>query len=64
MLVRAVDGGRQFVPTASTRLEPHMRITAFVAPEPVGTLQSPRQGVRLQRRAGWDKQRAEADIAV
>jgi CIC family chloride channel protein len=33
VLVRCVQDGREFVPTAFTRLEPHMRITAVIAPE-------------------------------
>lgn len=33
VLVRCVEGGREFVPTAQTRLEAHMRITAVIAPE-------------------------------
>jgi chloride channel protein, CIC family len=33
LLIRCVEGGREFVPTAQTRLEGHMRITAIIAPE-------------------------------
>lgn len=33
IIVRCQDGGVEFVPTAATRLEPHMRITAVIAPE-------------------------------
>lgn len=33
IIVRCRDGGREWVPTANTRIEPHMRLTAVVAPE-------------------------------
>jgi CIC family chloride channel protein len=33
VLVRCVEAGKEFVPTALTRLEPHMRITALIAPD-------------------------------
>ncbi len=33
ILVNCRDGGREWVPTASTRLEAHIRITALIAPE-------------------------------
>ncbi len=33
IVVRCRDGGREWVPTADTRLEPHMRLTAVVAPD-------------------------------
>ncbi|MCB2147320.1 MAG: H(+)/Cl(-) exchange transporter ClcA [Deltaproteobacteria bacterium] len=33
LLIRCVEGGLEFVPTAQTRLEDHMRITAIIAPE-------------------------------
>lgn len=33
ILVRCQDGGREWVPTANTRITAHMRITAVVAPE-------------------------------
>jgi CIC family chloride channel protein len=33
ILVRCSDGKREWVPRANTRLEPHMRITAVVAPD-------------------------------
>jgi len=32
-LVRVVSGGRELVPTASTRLEAYSKITAVIAPE-------------------------------
>jgi CIC family chloride channel protein len=33
VLVRGVEAGREFIPSATTRLLPHMRITAFISPE-------------------------------
>ncbi|MEI7643056.1 MAG: H(+)/Cl(-) exchange transporter ClcA [Chloroflexales bacterium] len=33
IIVRCRDGGREWVPTADTPLEPHMRITVMIAPE-------------------------------
>ena len=36
--------GREWVPTANTRLEPAMRITAVIAPEAEGALQLLRAG--------------------
>jgi CIC family chloride channel protein len=44
VLVRSVEAGREFVPNALTRLEPHMRITALIAPEAAGALESLRRG--------------------
>ena len=44
IIVRCRDGGREWVPTAETRLEPHMRITAVVAPDAASGLQAMRQG--------------------
>ncbi len=44
VLVRAIDGGREFVPTAFTRLQPHMRITAFIAPEAAEAIDILRRG--------------------
>lgn len=44
VLVLSVEAGREFVPNALTRLEPHMRITALIAPEAAGALESLRRG--------------------
>lgn len=44
VIVRGVDAGREFVPTASTRLAPHMHITAFIAPEASEGLEILRRG--------------------
>ena len=46
VLVRCADGGREWVPTAQTRLEPHMRVTAVVAPEAKEGLEILRDGCR------------------
>jgi CIC family chloride channel protein len=44
ILVRCSDGKREWVPKATTRLEPHMRITAVIAPEITNGLEILRQG--------------------
>ena len=44
VLVRCVLDGREWVPTADTRLEPHMRITAVIAPEASGGHEQLRRG--------------------
>jgi CIC family chloride channel protein len=44
VLVRCYALGREWVPTANTRLEPAMRITAVIAPEAEGALQLLRAG--------------------
>lgn len=46
VLVRCAEGGREWVPTAQTRLEPHIRITAVVAPEARDGLEILRDGCR------------------
>ena len=46
VLVRAVESGREFVPTAFTRLEPHMRVTAFIAPDSPDALEILRRGCK------------------
>lgn len=38
ILVRCSDGKREWVPKANTRLQPHMRITAVIAPEAVDSI--------------------------
>ena len=55
VLVRCVEAGIEFVPNALTRLEPQMRITALIAPEAAGALQSLRSGCQAMERS-----RAEA----
>jgi CIC family chloride channel protein len=44
VLVRCHADGREWVPTATTRLEAHMRITAVIAPNVDGALQVLRHG--------------------
>ena len=44
VLVRCYTDGREWVPTAATRLEPHMRITALIAPETTNALEILRRG--------------------
>jgi chloride channel protein, CIC family len=46
VLVRCIHEGREFVPTAHTRLEPHMRITTIIAPEAQDALAMLREGCR------------------
>lgn len=50
VLVRCTEGGgRVFVPTASTRLEAHMKITAVIAPEAADSLAALRLGSKAKR---------------
>ncbi len=44
VLVRCVLDGREWVPSAETRLAPHMRITAVIAPEASAGLEQLRRG--------------------
>ena len=44
ILVRCSDGKREWVPKATTRLEPHMHITAVIAPEAEDGLEILRRG--------------------
>lgn len=44
IIVRCRDGGREWVPTAATRLEAHMRLTALVAPEAADGPRALREG--------------------
>jgi CIC family chloride channel protein len=46
VLVRCVEAGRESVPTASTRLRAHMRITAVVAPQATEGIEILRRGCR------------------
>lgn len=48
ILVRCTDGKREWVPKANTRLEPHMHITAVIAPEAQEGLEILRQGCSSQ----------------
>ncbi|MBE0669598.1 MAG: H(+)/Cl(-) exchange transporter ClcA [Anaerolineales bacterium] len=49
VLVRCTEGGRAFVPTASTHLESHMKITVVVAPEATHGLTILRNGCKAQK---------------
>jgi CIC family chloride channel protein len=44
ILIRCTDGKREWIPKANTRLEPHMRITAVIAPEVSESLDILRSG--------------------
>ncbi len=51
VLVRCATGGRAFVPTANTRLEPHMKITVLIAPEATQGLTILRNGCKDRKTA-------------
>lgn len=44
IIIRCRDGGREWVPTAQTRLHAHLRITALVSPEAASGLEILRHG--------------------
>lgn len=44
IVVRCRDGAREWVPTAATRLTPHLRLTAVIAPEAAAGLRRLREG--------------------
>ena len=46
VLIRCLENGHEFVPTALTRLEPHMRITAVIAPQAADGLAILRKGCK------------------
>jgi CIC family chloride channel protein len=48
VLIRCAESGREFVPTALTRLEPHMRITAVIAPQAAEALTILRRGCKSE----------------
>jgi len=48
VLIRCAESGREFVPTALTRLEPHMRITAVIAPQAAEALTILRHGCKSE----------------
>jgi CIC family chloride channel protein len=50
ILVRCSDGKHEFVPTAATTLEPHMRITAMISPEAAQSLEVLRHGCGADHR--------------
>lgn len=49
LIIRCVEGGHEFVPTARTRLESHMRFTALIAPEAAESLAILRRGVTRKK---------------
>jgi CIC family chloride channel protein len=53
VLIRCSKGGRVFVPTAMTRLEAHMKVTAVIAPEAADGLNILREGCKAQRQSKW-----------
>ena len=48
VLIRCAAGGREFVPTAVTRLEDHMRITVVIAPQAAEALTILRRGCKSE----------------
>ena len=44
ILVHCRNGGQEWIPTASTRLEAHIRVTAMIAPEATGAVLALRNG--------------------
>jgi len=52
VLVRGVDAGREFIPSASTRLQAHMRITAFISPEASQAIEALRAGCSPEHEDG------------
>lgn len=51
IIVRCRDGGREWVPTASTQLGPHIRITVMIAPDAVDGLRILRHGCTREHRS-------------
>lgn len=49
VLVRCIKEGRELVPTAGTRLEAHMKLTAVIAPQAVNGLEILRRGCKSSR---------------
>ena len=49
VIIRCVMDGHSFVPTADTKLEPHMKITVVVSPEAVQGLSTLRHGCRTRK---------------
>jgi CIC family chloride channel protein len=49
VLVRCTQAGHSFVPTANTALEPHMKITAVIAPEAPQALNILRRGCKRRK---------------
>jgi CIC family chloride channel protein len=49
IIVRCSDGKREWVPKANTRLHPHMRITAVIAPEAADSIKALRHGCEARK---------------
>lgn len=54
VLVRVVSGGRELVPTASTRLEAYNKITAVIAPEAERGVERLREGCKARKKAAGE----------
>jgi CIC family chloride channel protein len=50
IIVRCSDGKREWVPKANTRLQPHMRLTAFIAPEAAESIKTLRHGCEVGKK--------------
>ena len=48
LLVRCVEGGREWIPSALTQLEAHMRITAVIAPDAIDSLKFLQDGCKTR----------------
>jgi CIC family chloride channel protein len=49
IIIRCMDGKREWVPKANTRLEPHMRITTVISPEAAESVEMLRNGCKAQK---------------
>jgi CIC family chloride channel protein len=50
IIVRCSDGKREWVPKANTRLQPHMRFTAFISPEAEDSIKALRRGCEARKK--------------
>jgi CIC family chloride channel protein len=50
ILVRCYDGKREWIPKATTHLQPHMRITTMIAPEASSAMEILRRGCEAPRK--------------
>jgi CIC family chloride channel protein len=48
LLVKCVEGGREWIPTALTQLEAHMRIMAVIAPDAINSLKFLQDGCKAR----------------
>jgi CIC family chloride channel protein len=44
IIIRCSDGNREWVPSANTRLEPHLRLTTVIAPDAKDAMEIMRRG--------------------